>query len=746
MTAYAAKSTEADEATATEPAAEAEEPVKLPELDTLVDWVEDSREALAKSRKLQIRDRDYYDGNQWTRDEIDDLEERKQPVVTINLIKRKIDTIIGEAIEKRVDPAARPRTPQHEDSVRAMTDGLRFVEEEEDFDAVDIAAYKDRLTWGYGGGLKGYEDGKHTCIHVDADRLIYDHHSRSPDFADAKFKGFDMWMDLDDAIDRWPDAEKTLRAAVGNSDSSTDSDSEDTPRNWVDRKNERLRVTELYFWVGEDCYRACFTKSSWLDEPKRTWLLDEDKEHSVCPLELESCYVDRDGARYGVVRMLISPQDEVNKRTSKYLNAMSVNGVIYEEGAILDVDEFLRQLADPGGASKVEEGALTDGRVVQRKSIDMAQGDLTLLQEAKNAISMIGPSAANLPDLPDSASGRAFAFRQKAASRELAPVDDGQRRWRKRMYMLSYLCIRQHWTEEKWTRVTDDEEMTGYRFVGFNQQMTRAQRFSEMLEKGAPPEKALQTAAGEFAPLILRQVQQMAQRMAPQQQPSQPGQPPAQQQPPPLEQLIPQHPLMQEMITTNQVDRMLVDIVLDEAPDTAILADEEFETLSKLAPSVLQAAPQMAPKVTAMLLKASNLRNKKELVADLEKGPDPQQQQMQQQMQQLQMALQQSQLALTQAQAQVAQSQAQLNTARAAQANVDAQAATPKAQADIALKQAQAGATGADVALKQAQTVKTVAEAQAVPERTAAEIEGRRVDNFVKTRPQPIGVPNVRTR
>ena len=132
--------------------------VKLPSLETRIEWVDQWEEETREARKLAVRDREYYDHIQWTRDEVSTLEERNQPVLTKNRIKRKIDFILGEEIEKRVDPVVRPNKPQHEDAARAMTDALRYVEEEQEFDEVRSAVIKNMIVEGYGGAIKELED------------------------------------------------------------------------------------------------------------------------------------------------------------------------------------------------------------------------------------------------------------------------------------------------------------------------------------------------------------------------------------------------------------------------------------------------------------------------------------------------------------------------------------------------------------------------------------------------------------
>jgi hypothetical protein len=643
--------------------------VELPDLETRIEWFEDWEESTREAQKQARRDRDYYDGIQWTREEIDILETRHQPVLTKNRIQRKINFILGEEIRKRVDPVARPRTPQHEDAARASTDALRFVEEEQEFDACRSAVAKNIAIEGVGGAIKELEDDgtgrpKHRLRHIHFDRLFWDPHSRDEDFGDAKYLGIVLWMDLDDAVLEFPDAAEALEEALTKDIGGVGNVTEDVPRRWIDRKRKRVKLCEMYFRIGDNWYRSVFTQGSDLESPSPTAYKDETGTKSVCPLRMSSCYVDQEGNRYGLVRPLISPQDEINKRASKQLHLLTMRQVVAVKDAVSDPQKFQTELAKPDGFAEYNQG-FELGRDIQiAQTGDLAQGQFQLLQEAKQDIDAIGPSSATLPSLPESASGRAFIARQQAASQELGPFFDGLRRWTRKVFELDWLCIRQYWTEEVWLRVTDDQELNGYRFVALNHRMTRAQRLQDLLQKQpAPPlPKAVELAAGTFAPLVLQraqsQAQQMAQMTAMGAQAM--GAPPPPQQDPQgvLLGLILQDPLMQEPIVENQVEQMLVDIIIDEAPETAVLEQEEFDKFAELVPSLVQAG--MDPKFAAKtVVRLSQFRDKRQVLAELEKGPDPKTVQKQQMAEQLQMAG-------AKAGVDLASSQAQLNAARAA--------------------------------------------------------------------------------
>ncbi len=667
-----AASTAEQEAQPDEPATETQPAVNLPSLSQVIEYFDTWEEDTRDEQKLGKQARDYYDGDQWTPEEEATLNERNQPIITVNRIARKVNFILGEIDRKSVDPVARPRTPQHEDSARAATDALRYVEESEDFDELCGEVAADDIIEGRGAALVVVEeeDDYGFCVklkHVPWDRFFYDPKSRKRDFSDAKYLGLVTWMDLEDAKTEFPDAADALELAVGHDTQYGTETTDDRPRRWADGKRKRVKIAQIYLRIGRDYYVAKYTKGAWLEEPEPTGYLDEKGRRHVCPLIATSCYIDNENRRYGLVRHLISLQDEINKRRSKLMHGLNVRQVIAERDVVRQPEQFLNELAKPDGFAEVEPGTLAgpDGPRIQiNTGSDLGKDQALLLQEAKNEIDTVGPSSSTLPDLPDSSSGRAFLARQQAASQEIQPIFSALRQWRKQMFRHVWMRIRQFWTEEKWLRVTDDQELRGFRFVVLNQQISRAERLQELLGKGAPLAQALDTAAGEHAPWIMAAVRRAHQQMA--QQAQMAGQPPPQG--PDSEQhiigMLMQHPLMAETITVNQVDQLDVDILIDESPETAVIEQEEFESLSKILPTVAQARPDMAPLMVKTLLQASQVRAKREILQEMNKGPDPKVLEQQQMLQQMQQQMAQLQAALTQAQVQKTQADAGLAQAK----------------------------------------------------------------------------------
>ena len=114
----------------------------------LISYYEEYEQNTSQARTNSERNRDYYDNKQYTAEEESELKKRKQPVVTFNLVKRTIDALKGLESQNRTDPKALPRTPQHEKDADSVTDAIRFVCDNNDFDQLASEGFGNLLMEG----------------------------------------------------------------------------------------------------------------------------------------------------------------------------------------------------------------------------------------------------------------------------------------------------------------------------------------------------------------------------------------------------------------------------------------------------------------------------------------------------------------------------------------------------------------------------------------------------------------------
>lgn len=547
----------------------------LATLEQLVEMFEESKDLTRRTRSLAERCRDYYDGDQLTEEEIAILKRRKQPPVIINRIAPKVDYLLGVEAQSRTDPKAFPRTPSSEDTSEAVTDSIRYVCDNADFDLTASECFENLTIEGTAACLIEVKGEKREILPkwIPFDRVFYDPHSIRRDFDDARYKGVVAWMDLEVAKAKWPDKAEELEAQV----TRHSEEFADKPSHWTDSKRRRVMICEMYY-EKSGWYRAMFTKGVKLEHDVSPYQ-DEDG-NPTCAIEMQSFKITRDNDRYGAVAIQLDPQDEINKRRSKALHAMNSEKTWSKRGMVDNINAFKREMAKPDGHVEFPEtgeygkdfGVLPDN--------GMSAQQFSMYQESVQQIDSVGANSANVGN-SDNASGRAIQALQQGGMTELAKLFDSMAQFKKRIYRQIWNRVRQFWDEERWVRVTDDEE--NVKFVGLNRPVT----YREHLEKQHGPIPA-------------------------------------------------DHPMAQDprldsvMKIENVVGKLDVDIVIDEVQDVVNLQAEQAELIIRM----FEANPQGVPWEAVVESSQLRARNKQKILG--KDDPEKQQQAAQQRAQQAQ--------------------------------------------------------------------------------------------------------------
>ncbi len=281
-------------------------------LRKLVGYFEEAEDTGREARERSERCRDYYNNQQLTAAEVAALKKRGQPPIYVNYIQRKVDTLCGIERRSRTDPKAFPRNPHDEQASEAATDSLRYVADQNKFNGLRSEVYNDILVEGCGGAdvtVEQKPDGDLmvTVNRIPWDRLVYDPHSRQLDFSDVKYKGIVVWMDGDDAREKWPDHVDSIDNTLSTTGSET---YDDRPKYgmWCDSKRKRVRVVQMHYESDGEWYICTFTKGGFLEPPEISPYKDKFGQ-SCSSLILRAAYVDRENNRFGHVEGLIPLQD-----------------------------------------------------------------------------------------------------------------------------------------------------------------------------------------------------------------------------------------------------------------------------------------------------------------------------------------------------------------------------------------------------------------------------------------------------
>ena len=276
-----------------------------------------------------------------------------------------------------------------------------------------------------------------------------------------------------------------------------------------------------------------------------------------------------------MVKNDLDKQKEINARRSKALHLLNTRQTFSREGAISDIDNFKKE-ANKADGHLTYPGAGVFGKdfgIIPNESLIGPQFDM--YRDAKETLMMQGARAAQQGVVDKGISGRAVRSLQGGDMIELAPLFGTLSKFKKRVYKAVWDRIRQFWKEERWMRVTDNED--NLKYVGLNIPMT----VGEQLIKD------------QLGISITEVREKYAQD---------------------LQLLYRDQPQMAEQVVENNVVEMDVDIIIEEVPDVVNLQSEQFELLVQM----YQANPRSEQNPGGIawedVLMMSSLRNKKRLL------------------------------------------------------------------------------------------------------------------------------------
>lgn len=528
--------------------------------------IDDYLESTEDARAIAHKCRDYYDGYQWSQEEIAALKRRKQPVYTDNRIKPKVQFLMGLENQSRTDPKGLPRNPNDTTGGEVTTDALRFVHDSNDSDQKFTDGFQAMVV----ESVEAHEiamkfvGGQFQIKHeqIPFDRIFWDPHSLKKDFSDDQYRGILEWMDFKDVLAM----EGATEEAITVDDSDRHNTFDDKPQYYIDKKRKRVRVFFMNVKIDGVWSWTIFTKGAFIQKPVPSPYLDENGEPEP-QFIFQAAFIDRDNNRYSEVASYLSLQDGINHRNSRALHLLNVRQTWGNQGAVPDPRKIKIELNKADGHVEIAQGKMGEDFGVLPTG-DMAQGQLALLTEAKNAIDSQGANASMSGRDQRELSGVAFDKLAKGGLVEVGTLFDNHRYCKLRVWKAMFNRVKQYWTDEKWVRVTDDNNAP--KFAGLNRKITMGDKLMEQL-----------------------------------------GEIPAEFQGDPRLDIV--------VGIENPVNELDVDVVIEESPDLGSIMSEQFELLVKL----YTADPTSVP--LDFVIEASSLRNKRALIERMQGGTPEQQ-------------------------------------------------------------------------------------------------------------------------
>jgi hypothetical protein len=459
-------------------------------LDKLTDWYVQARDAQSVNRMEQALDHDYYDGLQWSDEDRRVLMERGQPALVFNKVAPAINWVSGTEKKTRIDYQVVPRGSEDTEPAEAKTKLLKYLSDVNRIGFNRSRAFLDAIISGVGWMehciVADPDDEPLRVRYEDWRNIYYDHLSVEPDLSDARYLFRQKWTDEDLAVLMFPGREEQVRAAATYLANNADTDDDEfywqrqdvvlqdgrpasahmsSVTEYCNAQNRRRRVKLIECWYREPCQcqvikgRALGPENGTLFDPQDPyqqfhlanglatvvdalrlqvrcaffaghsllWEGPSPYQHNRFPFVPIWCYRrKRDNAPYGVVRGLRDVQDDLNKRRSKAVHLLSVNQMIYEQGAIPDVDAARDELNAADGMVEVAANRLKS--IIVRDQPQLAEEHVTLMEQDGQFIQEVsGITDENLGLDTNATSGRAIQARQQQGHVVTATIFDNLR-------------------------------------------------------------------------------------------------------------------------------------------------------------------------------------------------------------------------------------------------------------------------------------------------------------------------------
>ena len=439
---------------------------------------------------------DFYDGSQWTQEEVERLAENGQPAIVINKIASKIDNLAGTEVAGRTRVVYRSRSgdEQEELAAQVLSDLALYVAERAD-QALEISSvFRAGLVGGIGWldiGVEDNADGVEIFARAEDEfAVVYDPLSRRPDLSDARFVARERWLDRDEVERLFPDsAAKVVAALEGEGGSFGGLNPYALSRGgrgdevgYYDAQRQLFRLVEVQYKQPAKQWRlrladgrlvATFDKAklrvrgATLEETLMVprvhvayfagEVLLENKPlaygHNTFTL-IPFVYKRQrgDGRPYGLVRGALDPQRELNKRRSKAMHLLNTAQVIADIDAVEDPNTLAREAARPDGIILKRAGK--DLRIL--RNTDLAASQVQVMEQAGRDIQdVIGVFDESLGKESNATSGVAIQQRQMAGSLNQMFAFDTLRLLKKGLGAQVLALVRQYFTEEMVIKITD---------------------------------------------------------------------------------------------------------------------------------------------------------------------------------------------------------------------------------------------------------------------------------------------------
>lgn len=222
----------------------------------------------------------YYDGDQFSPEQLHDYRKAGLEPRVINLVQRTLNAVLGQEAKSRRDPRMEPDDSAGADVADAMGQRLKEAQRESKADNAISNGYAGQTKAGIGwvevSRASDPRQYQYRVADVHRSEIWWDWRAKSIDLSDARWLVRQSWRDLDEVIAQMPQFDELLRSVgQGNADwmlldhggeqysthTSFIENDQGFSRHraeWLDTQRDRIRMYEVWYRVPADmvCMRV----------------------------------------------------------------------------------------------------------------------------------------------------------------------------------------------------------------------------------------------------------------------------------------------------------------------------------------------------------------------------------------------------------------------------------------------------------------------------------------------------------
>lgn len=423
---------------------------------------------------------DYYDGNQLTSEQLNDLEMMGFGSLMTNLIKPAIDTVLGIEAKTRADFRMVSDDDAHQEVAEALSQRLKEVERETRADRACSDAYGSQVKTGLGWAHVTRNSDPfrypYKVENVHRREMFWDWSSKDPALEDARYTIRQKWYPVDQVTAAMPEHAPLINASASG-----------WQPDWMQRARENTVLmnaydqesrisTSAWEWRNidnhrialQECWYATYVRGLVLRLGERTVEFDKRNQlhmaavatgmvrpepavyrklrcsmwfgphllQDVDPGANKLPYVpfwgfreDLTGVPYGLVRSMIPLQDEVNARRRKLMWLLSSKRVTIDSDALDQrfntFAELVDEISRPDSMTVMNPSRTNKDAMRVESDLGLSQQQFEILTEAKEGIQAAAGIFNSIMGKTDGAkSGLAINSLVEQSSNTLGEIND----------------------------------------------------------------------------------------------------------------------------------------------------------------------------------------------------------------------------------------------------------------------------------------------------------------------------------